>query len=367
MYFDWASLEEDIRSENGKQSVLSKFPDSVGKDVASCVVKSLAQTLSVSVSNGEPSKLKGSRDVEWTMEVLCYGLSLPLIETDTIKDCVNIYCKWLSALTKPELCVPEVIIDDPNRYAQQILLHLHNVFVPRQDSPVSLGHGNKTAVATFSDLVQRQALYCHRVLREVKSTVENSSKISPETWEVLLKFLLGICDVLLSPPTSRDSIGELLCYRVVEVLFEIWVLASERHFPAPSLWKTFREMSRNWRHHESLVIHWHRTNVALTSKLLKSVYGPDFPPLVTSKAIVCFISLMLIVSSLKVALSQSLILIVMLSVEEEQSLVSDSMSDDCVLQCWFRFLHILSNPVDLSKPSVIGERPEFSIPILLLQ
>ena len=69
MYFNWASLEDDISSDSGKQSVLAKYPESVGKDVASCVVKSLAQTLSVSVSNGEPSKLKSNKDVEWTMEV----------------------------------------------------------------------------------------------------------------------------------------------------------------------------------------------------------------------------------------------------------------------------------------------------------
>ena len=117
----------------------------------------------------------------------------------------------------------------------------------------------------------------------MKSAVEKSTKISAETWQVLLKFLLGICDVLLSPPTSRDSIGELLCDRVLAVLFEIWVLACDRHFPSPSLWKTMRVMSYNWRHHESLVLHWHRTNVALTSKLLKIIYGLDFPPLVTSK------------------------------------------------------------------------------------
>ena len=28
-------------------------------------------------------------------------------------------------------------------------------------------------------------------------------------------------------------------------------------------------------------------------------------------------------------------------------------------QCWFRFLHILSNPVDLSRPEVISSTPKF--------
>ena len=69
MYSEWASLHSEIHSDSGKSSVLDKFPDSVGKDVAITVVKSLAQTLSVSASNGESSKLTSHKDVTWTMEV----------------------------------------------------------------------------------------------------------------------------------------------------------------------------------------------------------------------------------------------------------------------------------------------------------
>ena len=36
------------------------------------------------------------------MEVICFGLSLPLSEHDTVKDCVNVYCEWLSALLPGE-------------------------------------------------------------------------------------------------------------------------------------------------------------------------------------------------------------------------------------------------------------------------
>lgn len=68
------------------------------------------------------------------MEVLCFGLSLPLSEHDTIKDCVNIYCEWLSALLpSPKVCVPQPIRDDPHLYAQIIIAHLHYLFVPRKE------------------------------------------------------------------------------------------------------------------------------------------------------------------------------------------------------------------------------------------
>lgn len=68
------------------------------------------------------------------MEVLCYGLSLPLSEHDAIKDCVNVYCEWLSSLLpNPKICVPQPVVDDPNLYARRIISHFHYLFVPRKD------------------------------------------------------------------------------------------------------------------------------------------------------------------------------------------------------------------------------------------
>lgn len=66
-------------------------------------------------------------------QILCHGLSLPLSEHDTIRDCVNVYCEWLSALhPTPKICVPKPICDDPNVYARKIISHFHNLFVPRK-------------------------------------------------------------------------------------------------------------------------------------------------------------------------------------------------------------------------------------------
>ena len=42
------------------------------------------------------------------MEVICHGLCLPLTEHEVIRDSVNIYCEWLSALLpNPKVCVPK--------------------------------------------------------------------------------------------------------------------------------------------------------------------------------------------------------------------------------------------------------------------
>ena len=57
------------------------------------------------------------------------------------------------------------------------------------------------AVAT--DLVSRQVVHCHRVLRSVQSVAEKSTVIGSKTWDAVLRFLLAVNDVLLAPPTEK--------------------------------------------------------------------------------------------------------------------------------------------------------------------
>lgn len=83
-----------------------------------------------------------------------------------------------------------------------------------------------------------------------------------------------------------DDIGDHLCERVLSVLLEMWLLCCARCFPSPSLWKTFRVMCINWRHHEALVLQWHRVNHVLTCRLLRFMYGPDYPELQLCKYLV---------------------------------------------------------------------------------
>lgn len=133
MYSEWASLSTLIQQGSEEsQSVLEKFPLGAGKEVALSIVRQLAANLGITQA-GEPSPLSTDKEVQWCMEVICFGLSLPLAEHDTVRDCVNIYCEWLSALySTPKISVPRPIIDDSNFYARKIISHFHNLFVPRK-------------------------------------------------------------------------------------------------------------------------------------------------------------------------------------------------------------------------------------------
>ncbi|KAH0619031.1 hypothetical protein JD844_018634 [Phrynosoma platyrhinos] len=246
--------------------------------------------------------------VKWTMEVVCYGLTLP-IDGETVKHCVDVYTDWIMALVLPKDTIPLPVIKEPNLYVQSILKHLQNLFVPRQDQSSS------------------QIKLCLQVLRAVQKLARESTTMARETWEVLLLFLLQINDSLLAAPTVQGGIAENLAEKLIGVLFEVWLLACSRCFPTPPYWKTAKEMVANWRHHSAVVEQWSKVICALTARLLRFTYGPSFPPF-------------------KIP-------------DEDASLIPPEMDNECVAQTWFRFLHMLSNPVDLSNPAIISSTPKF--------
>ncbi|KAL7044929.1 hypothetical protein ACKWTF_002104 [Chironomus riparius] len=319
MYTEWTSLTNQITSNvNGSQSqsTLNKFSPLISRDVTFALVKQLAGTLGIS-GPAEPSKLSSDQDVSFCMDVICFGLSLPLTDHEIIKDCVNLYCEWLSVTTSPKIAVPKPILDDPNIYTRKIIGHLHNLFVPR--------HGEGT------DVINRQAVLCHRVLRTIQNIAQHSSILTRETWESILLFLLAINQLLLSHPTC--DVGDQLCERVLSVLFEVWIISCFKCFPSPSLWKTFQESCSNWRHRMALVEQWNRVNLALTSRLLEFMYGPSFP-------------------ELKIP-------------DEDNQLIPLEMTNDCVAQVWYRFVRIMGSPTALCCPQVISHTPAFMQHVLL--
>ncbi|XP_075428041.1 ral GTPase-activating protein subunit beta isoform X4 [Ascaphus truei] len=324
MYSEWRTLHLVIKNDQGHTSVLHSYPESVGRDVANAVVRPLGQALNAPSTAGSESILKTDKEVKWTMEVICYGLTLPL-EGDTVKFCVDVYTDWIMALVCPKDSIPQPVIKEPNMYIQIILKHLQNLFIPRQEQISS--HIQIRLCLQVLRSVQKLARDSPSTARDSPSTARDSPSMARETWEVLLLFLLQINDALLAAPTVTGGIAESLADKLIGVLFEVWFLACTRCFPTPPYWKTAKEMVANWRHHPAVVEQWSKAICALTSRLLRFTYGPSFPPF-------------------KVP-------------EEDASLIPAEMDNECVTQTWFRFLHMLSNPVDLSNPSIIGTTPKF--------
>ncbi|XP_023264035.1 ral GTPase-activating protein subunit beta-like isoform X1 [Seriola lalandi dorsalis] len=288
-------MDQSLSSGRGHMSVLNCFPPSVGRDIVVAVLKPLGATL------GNPnnhSLLHTDRQVKWTMEVLCYGLTLPL-DGDTVKLCVDVYTDWLMALVSPKDSIPPPINREPNLYVQKILRHLYSLFLARSDqvSPVYLS-------------------LCQQVLCAVRLLARESTVMSRDTWETLLHFLLRINHAMLAPPTAAAvGVSDLS----MAVHFEVLLLSCSRCFPSHSLWQMCRQMLSGWRHQPVVVDQWNRVVAALTSRLLLLTFGPSFP-------------------EFKVP-------------DEDAALIPADLDDDRVPQTWFRFLHMFSHPV------VVGSTP----------
>ncbi|XP_045512346.1 ral GTPase-activating protein subunit beta isoform X2 [Pieris brassicae] len=312
MYSEWSSLP----LEGGGCGVLGAVG---GRDVVLAVVRQLA--------SHQPSPLNTDAEVEWVLEVIRYGLSLPLSEHEAVRDCVRVCCSWLSALLPPAApaqppppAVPAPLAASPERYATKILSHLHNLFVPRHNETLTFIYQTDLS----ADLISKQAVLCHRVLRLARSLADSASLGSRE-WRALLLLLLAAASALLAPPAPVHGAAEQLCERVLCVLFEVWILACHRCFPSPPLWRTLREHCISWRHRAPLTEQWTRVSLCLTARLLKHMYGPLFPVMPIS--------------------------------DEDATLVPADMSAESVMQSWYRILHTIGNPVDLCHPHLIAHTP----------
>jgi len=64
------------------------------------------------------------------VQVVAFGLGLPLSENDTLRDCVNIYCDWLSTLLpQPKANIPLPLLTLPNHFSRKMLSHLYRSLI----------------------------------------------------------------------------------------------------------------------------------------------------------------------------------------------------------------------------------------------
>ena len=170
----------------------------------------------------------------------------------------------------------------------------------------------------------------------IETIAKDSKLLKRDLWEDFLKFFLAINDSVLAPPFNKDDFGEKMSSRIVATLFEVWLIACNKVFPSPSLWKTFQEFCANWRHHISLVIEWNRVCFALTNRLLELVWWPES---------MTYFNRSITTNDTNVAYDIQTII--------------NSMNTETVLQAWFRFFHIIGKPIDFCDVNTILKSAEF--------
>ena len=305
MFADWISLRPSIEEGFGVKSVLRNYPPNVGKDVASNIVHSLHYS-------DKSKALQTKEQLDWTMEVICYGLTMPMTEIELIRNCANLYIDWMNAIiNSSKTSIPKPILDDKELYFKKILKHMANLFLPRESSSSP-----------------EQAKLCSQVVFHIRSLVSSEKLLQEDIWEDLLVFFLGVAGHLLSPPPFPNGLAEHLCDQLINTLFFVWLLAAHNKFPPPPLWLTLQDFCLSWRHHKTLITQWNKLMCSLTHKVLQILYGHNCLP----------------DDALK---------------EEYRFTVPEGLAPEMVVQCWFRFLHILGTPVALSLPGKITETQYF--------
>ena len=312
MYSSWLSAKE-VPPAISIDPVLQSYPVNVGRSVVSSVVKSLTEAANVD----EPSLLTTHDKVTWTMQVLGHGLTLPLQEYVLINQCLNIYSDWLQAAVSTHKVekknIPRPILETPEHYITMILLQYYSAMF--DDKHVE---GN---------LLHHQVNLCQTVLEITHSTLMGIH-LKQETWNSIMTALLKVSDQLLSPPREPGSLGEQLSEKLIFVNMNIWLHMSSCSFPSPPLWKALRESCILWRHHPEVVQEWSALMISLTKKVILLLYGPGNCNMIADP---------------KPAYGESV----------------KHLSDGALVQCWYRMLHIVGNPVELSYPPLLSQSPAF--------
>ena len=326
MYSDWSSLVDEIRGENSLDNILDAYPAHAGKDVVNIVLKSLTEPPR---AKDLPMSLTTHEQVRWTMDVISYGLALPLTEHKLMHMCVDVYDSWLSAVYEAKKSVPKPVKDDPDTYVQIIFRQLSQVFTPRPEASTQGSLSSSHAQLHLDN----QAVLCKRVLQIChQAVVDSRTKMSRESWDCLLLCLLRINDIILSPPLEPNSIAANLKATPVHVLFEAWLRASIGCFPRPQLWKSLHELCCQWRHHGCLANQWTRLTYTLTYQVIANLYTVEY------------------LSEIQPSGAR---------LDRDFKKIIAEMPYDVLVQCWYRVLHALGNPVELAYPHLIAQLPAF--------
>eukprot|EP01117_Protostelium_nocturnum_P004630 TRINITY_DN1681_c0_g1_i1.p1 TRINITY_DN1681_c0_g1~~TRINITY_DN1681_c0_g1_i1.p1 ORF type:complete len:1130 (-),score=354.28 TRINITY_DN1681_c0_g1_i1:51-3440(-) len=185
------------------------------------------------------------------LEAMGQGFGLPIDDFyDTIESVTELYRRWLLGEKRPKAMDLEEQI-----FYRKMFKHMTLLFEPR------------------GLLVDLQAQLCSRVLTIIESMAkEKGSKFDTETWETLLRLMLGSTDCLLSDPTdSPYQLSTMLCPLLLKVLFELFFWSKTKN---EFLWASFAKLAFNWRHRLPLIFQWSNVTAGCTGRVLRLLYGP---------------------------------------------------------------------------------------------
>ncbi|PRP80421.1 rap/ran GTPase-activating protein [Planoprotostelium fungivorum] len=246
MFLEWIRklgfLEPDPDS-----SIYLHFPVKARMLLASYTATFLLQT------DTDKNYLATPTQIHVAMEALGPGFGLPIEgHYETIEGVIDVYRRWLLGPTTR----PDALAKEEQRFYRKIFKHFSLLFEAR------------------GQVVELQTGLCLRVLQVMdQASREIGHTFDAETWDVLLKIILGATDRLLSDANdSSQHLSTKLCPQLLKVLFGIWMRSKTTD---EYLWSHLAKLSRRWRHRLPLMYQWSNMCAGFTAKVIHQLYGGE--------------------------------------------------------------------------------------------
>lgn len=185
------------------------------------VRNSIAKLLCENIISGKVPVSLFSTAVHVRIMLECVGqcLSLPLEHFNTIDQALQIYKSWFLDPKKQ----PSPIKEDEQFFYKEMFQQLSLIFTPRHNelAPAAEGikGGGKEQLHALNEDIAIHTKFCKTALNIYRSVgVKYGRQFADDTWECLLKIVLGVADSMLSEPRGASLVIEQLVSELLNVI-----------------------------------------------------------------------------------------------------------------------------------------------------
>ena len=232
-----------VLSPSDADEVLPIFSPDAASTVAVTIVSSFS-------NNGTFPQIESQFTIDWVMQVVAYCLSLPTLYNEALMGAMTIFRHWLT--TKDFFGSDE----NRNKYARQIFRYLSLIFEYRHDN---------THPAARRELIST-------LMNDINNFQKSiGSEFDAETWEVLVRVLIGACDFLSRPDSIAalsDSSKNDLLVQCFTLLFECLCNSKLTNL---KIWSVFFDFTKRWSRSDDFLNSWHRRVVLLWMSMINKL------------------------------------------------------------------------------------------------
>lgn len=190
---------------------------------------SLAQLLCENFASGkiQLNQVSSCVHLRVYMEIIGQCFSLPLQYHTTIESALNLYKSWLLDPKRQ----PEPLKQDEQYFYKQMFKQLSLIFTLRVadlDTGSRTPNAGKEKLAAVSEDIEIHIKFCRMALNIYRSAgVKYGRQMSDDTWELLLKIILGITDSMLVQPRGTSMVVEQMISDLINVCISFFLVCNK--------------------------------------------------------------------------------------------------------------------------------------------